>query len=155
MVNSCISDMSYIAHTGTGCPGRLWSLLLWRYSRPAWTRSSAVCCRQEGWTRWPTEVPSNPYHSVILWFCDSVILWFCSYKWNTRVCVCQVCKVFTVNITNCGFCEKCHKGEESYYLQGSISLKHFVCSVQLQLRLRHIPFVGWGREGKRRKDGAK
>jgi len=22
--------------------------------------------RQEGWTRWPTEVPSNPYHSVIL-----------------------------------------------------------------------------------------
>ena len=26
--------------------------------------------RQEGWTRWPTEVPSNPYHSVILWFCD-------------------------------------------------------------------------------------
>ena len=34
--------------------------------------------QQEGWTRWPTEVPSNPYHSVILWFCDSVILWFCS-----------------------------------------------------------------------------
>ena len=26
--------------------------------------------RQEGWTRWPTEVPSNPYYSVILWFCD-------------------------------------------------------------------------------------
>ena len=24
--------------------------------------------RQAGWTRWPTEVPSNPYHSVILWF---------------------------------------------------------------------------------------
>ena len=23
------------------------------------------------WTRWPTEVPSNPYHAVILWFCDS------------------------------------------------------------------------------------
>ena len=30
---------------GTGCPGRLWSLLLWRYSRPAWTRSCAACCR--------------------------------------------------------------------------------------------------------------
>ena len=28
-----------------GCPGRLWSLLLWRYSRPAWTRSCAACCR--------------------------------------------------------------------------------------------------------------
>jgi len=26
---------------------------------------------QEGWTRWPTEVPSNPYYSVILWFCES------------------------------------------------------------------------------------
>jgi len=24
-----------------------------------------------GWTRWPTEVPSNPYYSVILWFCDT------------------------------------------------------------------------------------
>ena len=31
--------------TGTGCPGRLWSVLLWRYSRPAWTRSCAACCR--------------------------------------------------------------------------------------------------------------
>ena len=30
---------------GTGCPGRLWSLLLWRYSRPAWTRSCTACCR--------------------------------------------------------------------------------------------------------------
>jgi len=26
--------------------------------------------QQEGWTRWPTEVPSNPYHSVILWFTE-------------------------------------------------------------------------------------
>ena len=25
---------------------------------------------QGGWTRWSPEVPSNPYHSVILWFCD-------------------------------------------------------------------------------------
>jgi len=31
--------------TGTGCPGRLWSLLLWRYSRPAWTGSCAAYCR--------------------------------------------------------------------------------------------------------------
>jgi len=29
----------------TGCPGRLWCLLFWRYSRPAWTRSCAACCR--------------------------------------------------------------------------------------------------------------
>ena len=26
----------------------------------------------QGWTRWPTEVPSNPEHSVILWFCVTV-----------------------------------------------------------------------------------
>ena len=43
------------------------------------TRLDKVLCsllyvtllRQGGWTRWPTEVPSNPYYSVILWFCDS------------------------------------------------------------------------------------
>jgi len=62
---------------GTGRPGRLWILLLWRYSKPAWTRSCAACCRWScfssgGWTRWPTEVPSNPQHSVILWFCEAV-----------------------------------------------------------------------------------
>ena len=27
-----------------------------------------------GWTRWPTEVPSNPYHSVILWFLDAMLI---------------------------------------------------------------------------------
>ena len=41
---------------------------VWRYSRPAWMRSSAASLLRQGrWTRWPTEVPSNPYHSVILW----------------------------------------------------------------------------------------
>jgi len=29
---------------GPGCPEGLWSLL-WRYSRPAWTRSCAAYCR--------------------------------------------------------------------------------------------------------------
>ena len=33
--------------TGTGCLGRLWSFLLWRYSKPAWTRSRAAL---SGWT---------------------------------------------------------------------------------------------------------
>jgi len=28
-----------------GFPEKLWILLLWRYSRPAWTRSCAACCR--------------------------------------------------------------------------------------------------------------
>ena len=58
--------------TGTGCPGWLWSLLLWRYSRPTWTRSSTPCCR------WPCfgrgvglddsqrSLPTLCEHSVIL-----------------------------------------------------------------------------------------
>jgi len=29
--------------TRTGCPGRLWSFLLWRYSRSSWTKSCAAC----------------------------------------------------------------------------------------------------------------
>jgi len=31
--------------TGTGCPGRSWILLLWRYSKPAWTQSCATCSK--------------------------------------------------------------------------------------------------------------
>jgi len=29
-----------------GCQEGLWILLLWRYSRPTWTRSCAACCRR-------------------------------------------------------------------------------------------------------------
>ena len=59
--------------TGTGCLERLWSFLLWRYSGPTWLRSCAACCRWPCFSRgvglrWPREVPSNPEHSVILWF---------------------------------------------------------------------------------------
>ena len=51
------------------------------------TRLDAVLCsllwvtllRQGGWTRWPTEVPSKPEHSVIL--CDSV-----SWPWLAARC---------------------------------------------------------------------
>ena len=57
--------------TGTGCPGRLWSLLLWRYSRPAWTRPCAACCR---WPCFGRGVGlDDPQRSLptptILWFC--------------------------------------------------------------------------------------
>ena len=38
--------------------------------------------RQGGWTRWPTEVPSKPYHSVILWFCEGA--WTVHYTFWTR-----------------------------------------------------------------------
>ena len=61
--------------TGTGCLGRLWSLLLWRYSRPAWTRSCAACCRWPCFGRGvrlddPQSFLPTP---TILWFCDSAM----------------------------------------------------------------------------------
>ena len=60
--------------TGTGCPGRLWSLLLWRYSRVTRTRSCAACCR---WPCFGRRVGlDDPQRSLptptILWFYDSV-----------------------------------------------------------------------------------
>jgi len=62
--------------TGTCCPERLWSVLLWSHSRPAWTRSCAACCR------WPCFGRRVGLHDAqrfiptpsILWFCDSVII---------------------------------------------------------------------------------
>ena len=58
--------------TGTGCPEGLWSLLLWRYSRPTWTRSCAACCR---WPCFGRGVGlDDPQRSLptpnILWFCN-------------------------------------------------------------------------------------
>jgi len=51
-LSKCADDTKWeewlVCHMGstvTGCPGRWWSLLLWRYSRPAWTRSSTAYCR--------------------------------------------------------------------------------------------------------------
>ena len=60
--------------TGTVCPGKLWILLLWRYSRPAWTWSSTTYCR---WPFFGRRVGlDDPQRSLptrtILWFCDSV-----------------------------------------------------------------------------------
>ena len=59
--------------TGTGYPGKWWSLLLWRYSRPAWTRSSTTYCR---WPCFGRRVGlDDPQRSLptptVLWFCDS------------------------------------------------------------------------------------
>ena len=61
--------------TGTGYLGRLWSFILWRYSRLAWTRSCAACCR---WPCFGRGVGlDDPQRSLptptVLWFCDSVI----------------------------------------------------------------------------------
>ena len=60
---------------GTDCPGRLWILLLWRYSRLSWTLSCAACCR---WPFFGRGVGlDDPQRSIptpaILWCCDSVI----------------------------------------------------------------------------------
>ena len=54
---------------GTRCPGRLWSLLLWRYSRPAWTRSCAACFGRGVGLDDPQRSLPTP---TIQWFCDSM-----------------------------------------------------------------------------------
>ena len=61
-------------NTGKGCPGKLWSLLLWGYSRPAWSQPCAACCR---WPCFSRRVGlDDPQRSLptlnILWFCDSM-----------------------------------------------------------------------------------
>jgi len=64
-------------------PGRSVILCLWRHSRPGWvglwatwssTRSGGCwpCLWHGGWSLMIFEVPSDPCHSAILWFCDSV-----------------------------------------------------------------------------------
>ena len=68
---------------GTGCLGRLWSLLLWRHSRsPPWARSCAACCR---WPCFGRRVGlDDPQRSLptptILWFCGSVFVCVCERK---------------------------------------------------------------------------
>jgi len=51
-----------------GCLERLWSLLFWRYWKPASMLSCVIYCREPalagGWTRWSSDIPSNPYDSV-------------------------------------------------------------------------------------------
>ena len=67
------SQMQINQSTGTGCPERLWSLLLWRYSRPAWTPTWATFSRElalsGGLDPMISRGPFQP-----LQFCDSVIL---------------------------------------------------------------------------------
>jgi len=42
--------------------------------------------RQGSWTGWPTEVPSNPYHSMILWFFDKTLALDSGFfTWNFSV----------------------------------------------------------------------
>ena len=53
-------------------PGRLWILLLWRYSEPAWMRSCATCSK---WSCFGKGVELDDLQRslstpTILWFCD-------------------------------------------------------------------------------------
>lgn len=40
----------------------------------AWPSKRCPCPRQESWTRWPLNFPSNENHWIILWFYDTVLL---------------------------------------------------------------------------------
>ena len=42
-----------------------------------------------GWSRWPLKVPSNPYHSMILWF---------YYSYSNRTKQILIKKVFGINL---------------------------------------------------------
>jgi len=57
------------------CPERQWRPHPWKHSVSGWTGFWAtwsgcrcLCSLQGGWARWPLKVPSNPKHSMILWF---------------------------------------------------------------------------------------
>jgi len=73
--------------TGTGCPEGLCSLLLWRYSRPTWTRSRAACSRWPCFGRgfWTDAqiTPDDPQRSLptptILWYCAAQFSNFLGY----------------------------------------------------------------------------
>jgi len=55
-----------IGNSRAGWPERLCSLHPWRYPKPSWTLSWAICCSRRGISQ---EIPSNLNN-------DSVILWF-------------------------------------------------------------------------------
>ena len=69
---SCSSYLISEVRLSPSLSSSLSCLLLWRYSRPAWTRSCAACCR------WPCFGrgfgPDDPQRSLpapaILWYCD-------------------------------------------------------------------------------------
>ena len=65
--------------TGTGCPEKLSSLIPWRYSKAIWMWSSTACSgvilfEQGTRTRWPSEVPSNLNHFLVMCECPKRVL---------------------------------------------------------------------------------
>ena len=75
-------------NTGTGCPEKLWMPPPWQRSRPGWmelweTWSSGRCpCSwQRGWNQMIFKIPSNPNHSMTLWFYDFIWLqWVLNHR---------------------------------------------------------------------------
>jgi len=58
-----------------GCPEKLWLSTPWQVSRPGWMELWAPWCGgrcpcwwQGGWNQMIFKVPSNPDHSMILWW---------------------------------------------------------------------------------------
>ena len=78
--------------TGTACPEKLWSFLLWRYPRPIWTPTCVTwwreCALAGCYTGSSLEVPSNSCDSVILWLVSQQYAgqwyWFCNKTWKIQ-----------------------------------------------------------------------
>ena len=83
--------------TGIGCPGRLWTLLLWMYLRPSGTHTCTTCCRgpalKGSWTQCSLEVPSSPYSPVQYWVLEVRNEWYESYECWAAKSLCFVLKV--------------------------------------------------------------
>ena len=57
--------------SGTGCPEGLWSLFLWRYSKPAWMWSCSACSRWPCFSRGLDYMTHRgPFQPLL--FCNSV-----------------------------------------------------------------------------------
>ena len=90
--------------------------------------------RQEGWTRWPTEVPSNPY---ILWFClawktarsGEILSMYRNTWWegvkNTETDYSQWCPVMgqEAMVKNQSTEKSAEKWEKSFFIVGAV--KHW------------------------------
>ena len=74
--------------TGTGCPGRLWSLHPWRYSKAIWTWSWAMRsghpCLSRGFG--PGALQRSPPTSAALWACA----YFTHWVWWSAGCFVSV-----------------------------------------------------------------
>jgi len=71
--------------TGTGCPERSWSLLLWRYSELSYILSCATHYKDYSLAAvckwWSPEVPSILRDFVILWMTlDFLLVFLCTYS---------------------------------------------------------------------------